>query len=84
MHEGSVAREIMDIVSKAAVQNEITKVHEIILRVGPYSCLHESQLKFYFDVLGKGTCMENTKITIEKDETISGPSQMYIKTFKGE
>lgn len=84
MHEGSVAREIMDIVDKAAIANDIHKVYEITLRVGPYSCLHEQQLNFYFDVLGKGTCMENTKIIIEKDESITGTSQMYIKTFKGE
>ena len=84
MHEGSVAREIMDIVGKAAIENDISKVYEIVLRVGPYSCLHEDQLNFYFDALGKGTCMENTKITIEEDDSISGPSQMYIKTFRGE
>lgn len=84
MHEGTVVREIMEIVEEAALANAISKVHEIILRVGPYSCLHEQQLNFYFDVLGKGTCMENCKITINKDDTITGTSQMYIDTFKGE
>ena len=84
MHEGSVAREIMSIVEKSAIENDISRVYEIVLRVGPYSCLHEQQLNFYFDVLGKGTCMENVKILLEKDETITGPSQMYIKTYKGE
>lgn len=84
MHEGSVCREIMNIVGQAAVDNDIQHVKEIILRVGPYSCLHEQQLNFYFDVLGKGTCMENTKIILEKDDSISGPSQMFIKSFRGE
>ena len=84
MHEGTVVREIMNIVSEAAEQNDIQKVYEIVLRVGPYSCLHEHQLNFYFDVLGKGTCMEEAKIIIERDDTIEGTNQMFIKTFRGE
>ena len=48
MHEGSVCREIMNIVSESALQNNISHVYEIILRVGPYSCIHEQQLNFYF------------------------------------
>ena len=84
MHEGTVVREIMEIVSEAAYQNQISKVYEIILRVGPYSCIHEQQLNWYFDILRKGTCMEDAIILVERDETLSGVNQMYIKTFKGE
>ena len=84
MHEGSVCREIMNIVSESALQNNISHVYEIILRVGPYSCIHEQQLNFYFDVLGKGTCMENAKKKKKKDDSISGASQMFIKSYKGE
>ena len=84
MHEGTVVREIMNIVSEAAYKNDISKVYEICLRVGPYSCLHENQLNWYFDILNKGTIMENAIITIERDESITGKNQMFIKTFKGE
>ena len=84
MHEGAVCREIVDIVGAAARDNEIDRVYEIVLSVGPYSCIHEQQLNWYFDILGKGTCMENAVIQIERDDTISGTSQMYIKTFRGE
>ena len=84
MHEGSVCREIMNIVSESALQNNISHVYEIILRVGPYSCLHENQLNWYFEILRKGTCMEEAVIKIERDDTIEGTNQMYIKTFKGE
>ena len=58
--------------------------YEITLRVGPYSCLHENQLNWYFEILGKGTCMEDAVIKIERDDSIEGTNQMYIKTFKGE
>ena len=84
MHEGSVCREIMNIVGQSAFENDIKNVYEIILRVGPYSCLHEQQLNFYFEVLGKNTCMENARIILEKDDSISGASQMSIKSYKGE
>ena len=84
MHEGAVCREIVDIVGQAAWQNDIEKVYEIVLAVGPYSCINQSQLNFYFDVIRKGTCMEEAVITVERDEKLSGPSQMYIKTFRGE
>ena len=84
MHEGSVCREIVDIVTEAAALNDITKVYEIVISVGEYSCVNESQLNFYFDVMKRGTCMEEAYIRIEKDVSITGPTQMYVKTFKGE
>lgn len=84
MHEGTVCREIVEIVTNAAKMNDIEKVYEIILSVGPYSCIHEGQLNFYFDIIKKGTCMEEAVITIEKDESLQGASQMFVKTFRGE
>ncbi len=84
MHEGSVCREIVDIVTEAAALNDITKVYEIVVTVGEYSCVNESQLNFYFDVMKKDTCMEQAYIRLEKDMTITGHTQMYVKTFRGE
>ena len=46
--------------------------------------MHEGQLNFYFEVLRKGTCMEDAVIHLEKDDTLTGTSQMYVKTFRGE
>ncbi len=84
MHEGAVCREIVDIVSRSAVDNDIRKVYEIVVAVGEYSCVNEHQLNFYFDVMSKGTCMESAVIRLEKDITLAGPTQMYIKTYRGE
>ena len=84
MHEGAVCTEIIDIVSNAALMNDIKRVDEIVLRVGPYSCLNLGQLTFYFEVARVGTCMEHAFISMEKDETIKGTSQMYVKTIRGE
>lgn len=84
MHEGTVCREIMNIVDASAKANDIQKVHEIILAVGPWAGINEQQLNFYFDILRPGTCMSEAVIRVEKDESIRGSSQMYIKTFRGE
>ena len=84
MHEGAVCSEIMDIVSHAAAVNGMTRVEEIVLAVGPYSCLHPDQLNFYFDVAKKGTCMEHAVITMERDESFRGLSQMFVKNIRGE
>ena len=84
MHEGSVCREIVDIVTEAARLNDITKVYEIVISVGEYSCVNESQLNFYFDIMKRDTCMEQAYIKVEKDMTITGRTQMYVKTFRGE
>lgn len=84
MHEGAVCREIVDIVSQSAADNDITRVYEIVVAVGEYSCVNEHQLNFYFDVMKKDTCMEKAVIRLEKDMSLTGPSQMYIKTYRGD
>ena len=84
MHEGAVCREIVDIVTEAAVRNDISRVYEIVVTVGEYSCINESKLNFYFDVMKRDTCLEQAYIRIEKDLSITGRTQMYVKTFRGE
>jgi Zn finger protein HypA/HybF involved in hydrogenase expression len=84
VHEGAVCREIMDIVEAAARANAIKKVYEIIVSTGPYSCLNENQLNFYFSVARENTCMADAVIRLEPDGSLQGASQMYVKTFRGE
>ena len=84
MHEGAVCSEIMDIVTQVAAVNGLSRIEEIVLSVGPYSCLHLDQLNFYFEVAKKGTCMENAVISMERDESYRGLSQMFVKTIRGE
>ena len=84
MHEGAVCSEIMDIVTHAAAVNGLRKVEEIVLSVGPYSCLHLDQLNFYINVAKQGTCMESAVIRMERDESYRGLSQMFVKNIRGE
>ena len=84
MHEGTVCREIVDIVTEAAAENDISAVYEIVVSVGEFSCVNESQLNFYFDIMKKDTILEKAVIRLEKDMSIRGKTQMYVKTFRGE
>ncbi len=84
MHEGAVCMEIIDVVSNAAAANDIERVEEIVLSVGPYSCLNAGQLNFYFEVAREGTCMSEASIRMEKDEGLTGAGQMYVKSIRGE
>ncbi len=84
MHEGAVCTEIMEIVTNAAKTNGMSNVSEILLTVGPYSCLNLGQLNFYFDVAKENTCMAGAVIHMETDATLTGTSQMYISSIRGE
>ena len=84
MHEGAVCREIMDIVTNAAVENNIAKVYEIIVTVGAYSCVNEGQLNLYFNAAKADTCMSEAVIRVERDESLKGKSQLYVKSIRGD
>ena len=84
MHEGAVCAEIMDIAQRTAAQYELTKIWEIVVTVGAYSCVHEGQLNFYFDAAKPGTCMADAVIRVERDESLRGASQLYLKSIRGD
>lgn len=84
MHEGVVCSEIADIALAAAREHGLKRVDEIVVAAGPYSCLNEAELNFYFLMARVGTCMEDAYITVERDETLEGVSQMFVKSIRGE
>lgn len=84
MHEATLCAEITEIALKAAEEHGMSIVDEIIISAGPHSCINEASLNFYFTMLRENTCLENTYITVECDETLTGISQMYVKSIKGE
>lgn len=84
MHEGAVCREVMDIALRVAQQNQLSRIERIVVAAGPYSCLNEQELNFYFHVAQEGTCMEGAWITVERDDSLTGVSQMYVRIIEGE
>ena len=84
MHEGAVCAEIMDIAARTAVEHDLTKIWEIVITVGAYSCVNEEQLNCYFDSAKPGTCMTDAVIRVERDESLKGASQLYLKSIRGD
>ncbi|MDO5335545.1 MAG: hydrogenase maturation nickel metallochaperone HypA [Coriobacteriia bacterium] len=84
MHEGAVCAEVMDIAQRVARQNSLERIERIVVEVGPYSCLNEQELNFYFHVAQEGTCMEGAWISVERNDGLVGVSQMYVRSIEGE
>ena len=84
MHEGAVCAEIMDIAARAAAENGLAKIWQIVVTVGAWSCVNEAQLNFYFDAAKPGTCMADAVIRVERDESLKGASQLYLKSIRGD
>ena len=84
MHEGAVCAEIMDIAARTAAEHDLAKIREIVITVGAFSCVNEEQLNFYFDAAKPGTCMADAVIRVERDESLRGASQLYLKSIRGD
>lgn len=83
MHEAAVCHEIMDIAERAAAENRLKEIEEIVVTVGAYSCVNARQLNFYFDAAKPGTRMARAVIRVERDESLTGPMQMLVKSICG-
>lgn len=84
MHEGVVCREVLDIALKTAKENDITKLDTIVLVIGAYSCIHERELLFYFDIAKMGTIAEEAVLKIEVDKNLTEYGAEYVKEIQGQ
>lgn len=55
MHEAAVAKEIFDIVEKAAREGGLTCVSRVELEIGEFSCINADQLVTAWRILTRGT-----------------------------
>ncbi len=67
MHEVSIITSILESVLEELKKYEIERVEEIVLLVGDLTFLGDEQLTFAYEVLTKGTILEGSKLTIEKE-----------------
>lgn len=70
MHEFSITSQIVNTVLKKADEHSAKKVVEVYLIIGKLTFLGLEQVKFAYDILVKGTIMENSKLTIEEQKDI--------------
>ncbi|KGK85888.1 hydrogenase expression protein [Desulfosporosinus sp. HMP52] len=65
MHEVSIIQSVIDIVTKQALENNLTKINNLSLRIGELSGVMPESLEFAFDSCIKGTMLEESTLNIE-------------------
>ena len=83
MHEAAVCREIMDIVERAAAENDLKEIVEITVTIGACSCVNERQLNVCFNAVKSGSRMARAVIRVERNESLTEPMQMLVKSICG-
>ena len=66
MHETALAKSILDIVFKAALQAEAKSVRKIHLQIGQLTAVQEDSLRFALEILSRHTPAQSALINIEK------------------
>ena len=66
MHEVSIIENVIKIVSEKAVENNLTKVNKVSLKIGELSGVMSESLNFAFENCIVGTIMEGAKLEIER------------------
>ncbi len=65
MHEVTVLVGLVEMVEKAAVQNNIKNIDTIVVQIGEMSSIVPRYMKEYFPNTAEGTILENSKLKIE-------------------
>jgi|DeeseametaMP1200_FD_contig_123_752_length_6138_multi_7_in_1_out_0_2 hydrogenase nickel incorporation protein HypA/HybF len=65
VHELSIARNIVEIVSQVAMEEKSPRVSVIHLQIGALSCVVPSALEFAFEVASQGTPTEGARLQME-------------------
>jgi hydrogenase nickel incorporation protein HypA/HybF len=64
MHELSIATSVVDLASRHAAEHGGGRVTAIRLRIGRLSCVHETALRFGFDIARVGTPLADARLEI--------------------
>jgi len=87
MHELTVAGNIINIVTTAAVEAGVDRVHEVCLEIGLLAGVEYDSLDFALTALTPGTVMETASITIEKPggaaKCLSCGNEFLFESFMG-
>ena len=66
MHEFSTMQNIVEVILEEGKNHNAKKILRVTLKIGELTFLGPDQLRFSFDVLTKGTIMENADLLITK------------------
>lgn len=65
MHEVSIIQNVIEIVTQKAIENNLTKINKVSLKIGELSGVMPESLNFAFDSCIKGTMLEDSTLGIE-------------------
>jgi hydrogenase nickel incorporation protein HypA/HybF len=68
MHELTLCQRALEIVEQQAAANGAKRVTGIWLKIGAFSCVESSALRFCFDLVCRGTLAEGCKLHIEEQQ----------------
>ena len=80
MHEFSVMSEIVKGIIDEAEKRNALRVERVTVEIGEYTMLGKEQLRFAFDVVSKGTLLENAELDLR---TVAGTIECECG-FEGE
>ena len=66
MHEVSIVSDMLNIVYENVQLHNMKSINKIVIKVGEFTCINESSLRFAYECLCKNTICENTKLEIKK------------------
>jgi hydrogenase nickel incorporation protein HypA/HybF len=81
MHEVSIIQELLDIVQNTAIENNLTKIDKIHLKIGELSGVLEDSLRFAYDCISNDTLANGSELFIETVEATGRCNRCNI-TFK--
>lgn len=62
MHEFSVMSQIFDAIMEEAKKRDASKIEGVTIELGEFTMLGEEQMRFSFEVLSRGTMMEDAAL----------------------
>jgi len=71
VHELSVTESMLSVVLRHAETNKATEVTAINMVLGDMSTVMEDSVRFYFEILGKGTIAEGAKLNFKRTKLIA-------------
>lgn len=66
MHETSIIYDALEIAKESGKNNNLKKIDKIYMKIGEFTCVDESSLRFAFEALRKNTICEDADLIIEK------------------
>ena len=66
MHEYSIASSIVEAVLDLARQKNSSRVVEVQMKIGKLRVLSVDQLKFSYEILSKGTALQDSRFTVQE------------------